>query len=547
MSATVNDDSVFSEVLDIKKEDLQDVIVPKYINDIGDRLILAPQLLNTNITDESIINEIKTISNEYNTVVIVPSYERAKIWDPSGKSIIDKNNIEQAIQDLKNGNEKIKILVNRYDGIDLPGAACRVLVIDGLPNFEHEYDKYLKSINPNSDYLLRSRMSKIEQGMGRGVRSTSDYCCIFLMGSQLLSIFKQSKVENYFSKAIYKQYQLSKVMWDGLLEDKKIVTLSDIIELKKYCLGNDEASEQWKKVSREYIMDLEYDKDSHIDSVKMLLREAYNSAKIGDFDSALKLYEKAKKEEVNDSNRRGYIMQLKSMVENVQNKLQAQETLKAAREINNSLLKPIDGIIYMRKNKKSIQEKNIYDYVSKITNENIVLCKICDILGKLSFSSDSDDFEHALFELGNFLGFDSRRPDKEDPGNGPDNIWISDNKILVFECKNESDTDISKRDCDQLSGEINWSNKEYGEYKSYPIIVHKTNIVDRIASPPNDMHVLTEKDLIELKEQINCFVEELFNRKEEINNEIIKSLLNNYYLREENFVNKYTSKYQQKK
>ena len=188
MSATLADDSIFVSALGLKKDDVTNIITPDKANDIGDRLILFPQHLNSNITDDEIKEKIVLLSERYNVLIIVPSRERGKFWDDTEKNIIDKENIEKIVKELKQRHVGLVILVNRYDGIDLPDDACRLLVIDGLPPLRSEYDKYVQSINPGSTLLLREQMQRIEQGMGRGVRSNSDSCCIVLMGSKLADV-----------------------------------------------------------------------------------------------------------------------------------------------------------------------------------------------------------------------------------------------------------------------------------------------------------------------------------------------------------------------
>ena len=76
----------------------------------------------------------------------------------------------------------ISVFINQYNGIDLPGDACRIVVIDGLPKSQSAYDSLLAWSEVDSDRLTAEKIQKIEQGMGRGVRSSGDYCAILLMG-----------------------------------------------------------------------------------------------------------------------------------------------------------------------------------------------------------------------------------------------------------------------------------------------------------------------------------------------------------------------------
>ena len=58
--------------------------------------------------------------------------------------------ITQTVAPLKHQHVGLVVFVNRYDGIDLPDDACRILVIDGLPPLKSKYDQYVESINPTS-------------------------------------------------------------------------------------------------------------------------------------------------------------------------------------------------------------------------------------------------------------------------------------------------------------------------------------------------------------------------------------------------------------
>ena len=75
----------------------------------------------------------------------------------------------EGIHKLKNEHVGITVLINKYDGVDLPDEACRLLVIDGLPNMRSNYDAYEQNATPNNKRLCSEQIQKIEQGMGRGV------------------------------------------------------------------------------------------------------------------------------------------------------------------------------------------------------------------------------------------------------------------------------------------------------------------------------------------------------------------------------------------
>lgn len=189
MSATLADDSVFVSALGLDTEDMKNIITPENANDMGDRLIIFPKYVNSDISEIEIKEKVEETAKKYNVVILVPSFSRAKFWDEQGMRTATKDNIDGIVKALKSGKHVGKIIfVNRYDGIDLPGDACRMLVIDGLPPLNSIKDRYIQSVAPQSTILLREQVQRIEQGMGRGVRSNDDECCVVLMGDELSDV-----------------------------------------------------------------------------------------------------------------------------------------------------------------------------------------------------------------------------------------------------------------------------------------------------------------------------------------------------------------------
>ena len=127
------------------------------------------------------------------------------------------------------------------------------------------------------------------------------------------------------------------------------------------------------------------------------------------------------------------------------------------------------------------------------------------IASSLVFSPDADNFESALQDIGNLIGFISTRPEKETCGEGPDNLWaMGNNKYFVIECKSAAISDtISKDYCNQLGGAIRWFSNEYGESCSAtPVMVHKATTIDRQATAVPNMRIITHEKLESFKRNI---------------------------------------------
>lgn len=164
--------------------------------------------------------------------------------------------------------------------------------------------------------------------------------------------------------------------------------------------------------------------------------------------------------------------------------------------------------------------------------------------------SEYEKFEEALNQIGVVLGFVCSRPDKETGGYGPDNLWaIDSNKYLVIECKTEATTQTIKKDyCNQLSGSVNWFKENYVyPNECTPIIVHPSKFVDVVASPDENMRVMTEEELTCFRKNIRDFYSALCHNGSISDISKINELLSIYKLRKDDIVNRYTVKFERQK
>ncbi|MDE6708659.1 MAG: DEAD/DEAH box helicase family protein [Oscillospiraceae bacterium] len=529
MSATLADDSVFVSTLGLQKMNIKNIIVPDSAEDIGARLILFPKHLNNSIMDEDIRTKVTEISSKYNVVVIVPSFERSKFWGEFATFIVNKDNILDAVEKMKQSHVGLVVFVNRYDGIDLPNDACHLLVIDSLPPPSKEYNKYVHSICVDSKLIVRERMQRIEQGMGRGVRSNNDSCCIVFMGSNLADVLIRQHGYRFFSNATQKQYELSENLWDVLKGEKSNPTIDDIFSLADYSLKRNPG---WISQCKEFLASVTYSTEPCIDSTDIALRNAFEQY-------MSRQYQQAAGELISVINEsegyvKGYLMQIKAEYTNLTDPVSAQQILLAAKKYNRSVLNPIEGIQHQRVFNKDKQAKNILQYIkTEYSDSNCLIVHLQKILDDLSFESEANTFENALEQVGRFLGFVSTRPDHEENDGGTDNLWaLGDNTYWVIECKNEAVANtISKSYCNQLDGSIRWFKKVYGlEYAVLPVLVHRSKKIDRIATRVDGMRVITELELNKLKVNIQSFYNALVKQPDIDNENHIQELLNHHRL-----------------
>src|SRR5690606_16822863 len=106
----------------------------------------------------------------------------------------------------------LTVLINKYDGIDLPGDACELLIIDGLPEVHGLGERSEMLLLDGTKRQLVRQVQRIEQGMGRGVRSSDDHCVVLLLGGKLTHRLHHPEAEEMLWSARRAQIALGKVV-----------------------------------------------------------------------------------------------------------------------------------------------------------------------------------------------------------------------------------------------------------------------------------------------------------------------------------------------
>lgn len=540
MTATLVDDSILSSHFGIEEEYIKSPIVPDSAGDIGDRMILLPQVLNPDTTEDEIKSYCKNISSQFNVVVIVPSAYRAEYWSNEAALILNTSNLYEGVDRLKNEHIGLVVLINRYDGIDLPGDACRLLVIDGFPDVRRQIDKVKQSVLMGSTKQVNQVLQRIEQGMGRGVRSNDDHCVVFLVGRDLTSqLYSQGAMEK-LSPGAKAQFKLS----DQVAEQIQGKSINEITDTINYCLYR---NEDWVKASKGVLASLKYDDENKPDNVTIGLRNAYDLASKNNAPAASEIINELVNEE-SDKKLKGYLKQFLAEYVNIFDKAESQKVQLSATVDNRRVLKPIAGINYHKIGGNALDQAVLCSnyLVQRHQDPNKLIIEVNGILDDLKFKSGTSNiFEEAMKNIARYIGFESQRPEQEYK-KGPDDLWNAGGlKYFVIECKNEATaTTISKEYCNQLNGSCTWFNNKYDASCTYiPIMVHPSTLFEYAASPNQKIRIMTKAKL----EMFRLSVKELI-KSIAINNELsspnkIRDKLIAYKLRECDFVDNYTSQY----
>lgn len=536
MTATLADDSVLAASFNTESSAIENPVAPASGSDIGERLILIPQEINTSLSDADIRNFAATYSKSWNVVVIVPSFKRAEFWKDVAKKILDAETIVEGVETLRGTIGNLVVLVNRYDGVDLPNDSCRILIVDGLPDARRMIDRYEQSILESSKRFRTSQIQRIEQGMGRGIRAGNDYCIVVLMGAQLLSTLYAAGAVDYFSPSTRAQLALSRKLAKKI-EDKGVEEMADVVDavLKR--------DPQWVSAAKNAVIEINYPSSIDVDPVSVAQRAAFEASRRGRADKAEAALRAAF--DKNDTDVvQGWLLEQVAEVVHQDDKVKSQSILAGAHERNVMTLKPLRGVTYPRVDTAGMdQARQAAQFMSEnYKDANAWVLGVRGLLEKLRFGEEtSEDFEEALKQLGHHLGFRSQRPEKLGITN-LDVMWgTGESHYLLFPCKSEATSPtISKAYTDQVSGSLTWFAATYDHTnKATAVIVHPASIVDKAGTAPPGMRVITAEKLHKIKVSVENYAVAIRDNRADIT--AIRAALNYEKLLGAQFVAAYTS------
>ncbi len=513
MSATTQDDCFFVKTLGISIDAIKTPIVNEKMKWSGEKMILIPELISDGFTRDSMIGSFSNLSYKFGAVSLTPTWKKQDTYRDFGCILIDKDNIFTEINGLQQGKfEKLRVLANRYDGIDLPDNACRILILDSLPFFTNMSDKYEEKARRGSGLIQKKIAQKIEQGLGRSVRGEKDYSCIIVIGAELVGFIRSVSTRELFSNQTQKQIEIGLQMVEWAKEGNKEVTLNDLFSLINQCLKRDRGWKEYYESEMNSIIGEEKVRDRELEILSMEQRaEKLFSGKR--FDDAAEEYQKIIDLMQKDENDSGWYLQRIAHCRYFGSKLDSQKLQRCAFEKNFELLKPKEGIAYKKiENINLNRTQNIIKYIQQFPSYEELMLEINKLCELLSFGTEADKFEAAMKSLGELLGFISQRPDKTIK-KGPDNLWgLGNNSFVMIECKSEVSQgrkDIYKSEAGQMNNHCGWFEKEYLDAKVYIVMVIPTLYLAYDADFTHDVKIMRKKKLMLLRNNIIGFFKEL--------------------------------------
>ena len=471
MSATVADDSSIIRTFDANETSVSNPISPTSLAGVGERMILIPEL--TRLQSSQITNVAKALAKgvaaTYGTVILIPSNASARKWRDIA-TIAQGDEVATAVNQLvSRSHNGPYALPNRYDGIDLHGDSCRLLIISGLPQGSNIYDLFRATVLEGSGTINATLAQRIEQGMGRGTRGGGDHCVVLLLENDLVGWISRGANLQLLTNTTQEQVRI------GLEVSREIISVQELEDTMNKCIDR---SSDWTQFHADAIADASTVAPVNADtlSVAAAERKYFGHVRNGYYLRATASIEKFVEGNVNlHSKVKGWLLELGARASHYGKNIAVSEQLqRAAYSYNKNLCRPASAIHYTPLGVPTKQAENIADYVEQFALLGGALADFDRIVAHLVETATSNQFEEALKNLGSVLGFSSERPEKEQQ-QGPDVLWIlngSEAWVMEAKSRKQADKKLNKEEHGQLLQSCLWFDEHYQNLHQIGVVVH---------------------------------------------------------------------------
>lgn len=455
--------------------------------------------------DEKQKDETLNLVGERKSCVISPSTKRAEEWVPPA-SIYDTDLGHAEIQRFADSTDnEMLALVARYDGIDLPGKSCQILILDRLPLGESHFDRFIdRSLQVEA---LRSSHTaiKIVQAIGRIFRSNTDHGVVIIRGMELRGWLTTPRNQRLLPSLLQKQIQLGMSLNEQVHQSE--IKYTQLIE------GILSGDDDWDDCYRTYIDEYETEKfeedASWYNNLLVNERVAYAKLWDGQFAEAANIFSELVEEANKNDERLGawYSHWLGlSHMRNGEDDLALANFSKAA-SIRVELGRPHvdrDKVFKPDEKLESNFQSARLSHIYKIKKTKVKKV-ISAIESDLIYGPDTGKAEEAVKQLGLILGFNAKRPDSEE-GTGPDVLWIAKGKPfgVSFELKTNKKINgkYSKGDIKDCHDHHSYLKTNYKGKIFIETIVGYALPVSSKAHPTTELRIITVEALQGLYERV---------------------------------------------
>jgi Type III restriction enzyme, res subunit len=486
------------------------IIAPKTTAGECERLILAPRLNPSCGAEDFAVAE--QIIKDRKALILTPSGKHVEKWDELvGDQVSD--NVTEQVEDFKNTTLAKKLaLIARYDGVDLPGDTCRVMVIDELPTGVGPLERYLWE-KLGLDKMLRSTIaSRIVQSFGRISRGMSDHGVVILTGKSLVDWLLIPLNQAALPKFLRQQLEL------GIAASRGAEDCESLIGAADQCLRRDT---NWLTNYQNYMRDTQDDAEPTTDdqalSVSIAEANFGNALWVRDYTDAARALSLSMDTTFEASRNGGawHTLWLGYSYELLGDKNQAHDCYRRSRAVNKNI-PPLDvPTIVQGESDVPAQVTEVARYLYNGSKVDPTSFKSFQTdLAALDGSGSANQTEEAIRTLGQYLGLEASRPEKEF-GTGPDVLWtVGDGPAFNQEIKagKEPTSRYRKEDVGQLYNHIQWVSDHIKVTEILSTFVGPIVPATDSANPDNEITVIELKEYRAVAERLHAALKDICSR-----------------------------------
>ena len=389
-SATIADDSSIIRTFAAQLDSISKPITSRSLAGVGERMILSPEL--TSVPREQVPGILRaamkmTVENFGGAVVIVPSDAATQEWQDVAAAPENSDRVSDFVAALQKGDYRgPAVFANRYDGIDLPDGACRLLIIDGLPRGMGEYDLFLASALMSGATLNSALAQRVEQGMGRASRGHNDHSVVVLTNRSLIGWMARSSNLNFLTQSTRAQLEI------GTEVSRAVTGQQDFLETIHKCLTRDP---DWVRHHQESLADLAQEDEVYLDQLQhaAVERKALQLARDSYYDKAVAHLEHHCATAKSDRSTKGWHLQLAARIAHAWNdEERAKKLQQEAFSNNRNLMRPQVAPPYVRLEDPGEQAVAIVMALREFKNPRGYLAHFDDVTAHLTQSASSNQF-----------------------------------------------------------------------------------------------------------------------------------------------------------
>ena len=423
--------------------------------------------------DETQREETKGLVEGQKSCVIAPSAKRGQTWVPPA-IIYDASSGQDEIDRFAESKDAEMLgLIARYDGIDLPGDTCKLLILDGLPTGESLIDRFIDESIQVETIRTSHTATRVVQAIGRIFRSNTDHGVVFLIGSHLHSWVRNPKFRAFLPKLLQKQLLLGDELAKKVQE--KETTWDELIGA---VLSGDK---NWDSLYNEYVDVFETNVthpplDWH---VKLVLeeRKALDQLWIGQFQHAAMIYGDLEVyAQQHDPRLAAWYRHWQGLaLLCADDRQEALLKFIGAANVRSELGRPSERreTVFRPPEDSKIgkQAKSLARWYRKNKSQLFGIVRL--VSRDLQYGCETNKAEEALKKLGSLIGLRANRPDKSKK-TGPDVTWQGDGDPAAwgFELKTDKNVngEYSKKDIAQCHDHKEWLFDNHGDNCALTIV-----------------------------------------------------------------------------